>query len=79
MIALMPADLKNDWPKVLDLLEKGENISIRNEQNDEDVAVIIPVNRHQRKNVRPLGLLKGKAGYKIKDNFKMTDEELLAA
>ena len=29
------------------------------------------------KQERPLGILKGKASYKIKDDFKITDEELL--
>lgn len=26
---------------------------------------------------RPIGILKGKASYKIRDDFKITDEELL--
>jgi len=33
--------------------------------------------KYKNKKQRPLGILKGKATYKIKDDFKITDEELL--
>ena len=36
------------------------------------------VNRILPKQERPLGILKGKAQYKIKDDFEITDNELLS-
>jgi hypothetical protein len=47
-------------------------------QNKENFAAIISFKKYQEKENRKLGILKGKASYKIKDNFKMTDEELLS-
>ena len=35
--------------------------------------------RLRKKEPRRLGVLKGKANYKIKSNFKMTDEELISS
>lgn len=41
-------------------------------------AVIVPYEKYKApKKERPLGILKGKASFKIKDDFKMTDEEFL--
>ena len=41
------------------------------------MAVIISYQKYKKKNYRPLGILKGKAKYKFKEDFKITDEELL--
>jgi len=41
------------------------------------VAVIISYEKYKNNQERPLGILKGKATYKIRDDFKITDEELL--
>jgi len=39
----------------------------------------VKVSYKKNKQERPIGILKGKATYKIKDDFKITDEELLNA
>jgi hypothetical protein len=36
-----------------------------------------PSQKYLKKQERTLGILKGKASYQIKNDFKMTDEELL--
>ena len=59
------------------MVKNGEEIIIKNEENQENVAVIISYEKYKNKQERPLGILKGKATYKIKDDFKITDEELL--
>jgi len=64
--------------KILEMVKNGEEIIIKDEENQENVAVIISYGNYKNKQERPLGILKGKATYKIKDDFKITDEELLA-
>ena len=57
----------------------GEEIIVKNEndKNQEGVAVIVPYKKYIKKQERPFGILKGKASYKIKDGFRIADEELL--
>ena len=85
MKALTPNEVINNILKILELVQNGEEIIIKSVKNQENVAVIIPYEQykqylhkqHLQKRERPLGILKGKASYKIKDGFKITDEELL--
>ncbi|XOF33453.1 MAG: type II toxin-antitoxin system Phd/YefM family antitoxin [Candidatus Electrothrix sp. YB6] len=71
--------VSKDILAILDLVSKGEEIVIRNEHNQENIAVIIPYAKYRRqyRKKRKLGILKGKAGFRIKDDFAITDEELL--
>jgi prevent-host-death family protein len=71
--------IKNNFAKILEMVKNGEDIIIiSTDDNEEKVAVIISYNKYKKRKTRPLGILKGKASYKIKDNFKMTDEEVLS-
>lgn len=71
-------EMRKNIQKIIEMVEKGEEIIIKNEQNQEKVAVIISYKKFKLKRERPLGILKGKANYKIKDDFQITDEELLS-
>jgi len=54
-----------DLPEIFD----GMNVEV----------IILPIDisaRHPVKKTRNIGILKGKAGFTVKDDFKMTDEEL---
>ncbi len=64
---------------ILEQVSKGEEIVIRNEHNQENIAVIIPYAkyRQQHRKKRRLGILKGKAGFRMKEDFAVTDEEFL--
>ncbi|MEK9149075.1 MAG: type II toxin-antitoxin system prevent-host-death family antitoxin, partial [Candidatus Desantisbacteria bacterium] len=77
MKTLTYMEIKNNFPGVLDIVKSGEEIVISTGKKRELLAVIIPYEKYQRKEQRSLGVLKGKAHYKIKDNFKITDEEIL--
>ncbi len=77
MKALTQNEVTKNILKVLEMVRSGEEIIIKNEENQENVAVIISYEKYKSKQERPLGILKGKATYKIKDDFKITDEELL--
>lgn len=78
MKALTKKELKKNIFELLELVKKGEEIFIQSDKNQETEAVIIPFKKY-KKGSRPLGILKGKASYRIKDDFKITDEELLSA
>ncbi len=77
MVAVMRNEIIPQWAHILELIQKGESVIVQNEKSAEKIAVIMPYTIFERKSPRPLGLLKGKASYKIKRNFKMTDEEFL--
>ena len=77
MEALTRNEVINNILKILEIVKSGEDIIIKNEENQENVAVIISYKKYKNNQERPLGILKGKATYKIRDDFKITDEELL--
>ena len=60
------------------MVQKGEEVIITNDRNREKLAVILPYHKYHPKKERNLGVLKGKATFKLKDDFKITDEELLS-
>jgi len=51
-------------------------VIIKDNKSPEKIAVIISYEKYEKQKERPLGILKGKANYKIKKNFKINDEEL---
>ncbi len=69
-------ELRDNIFKILEMVEDGEEILIRNEKSRKSIAVLIPYPQYKHKKTRRLGILKGKASYKIRDDFKITDEEL---
>ncbi len=71
--------VSKDIRAILDLVSKGEEVVIRNDDNQENIAVIIPYAkyRQQHRKKRKLGILKGKAGFRMKEDFAVTDEEFL--
>lgn len=79
MKTLTQKDLKSNILKILEMVKSGEDIFIEDEPTQEKIAVMISYQKYKDKENRPLGILKGKASYKIKDDFKISDEELLLA
>ncbi|MDX1641840.1 MAG: type II toxin-antitoxin system prevent-host-death family antitoxin [Balneolaceae bacterium] len=84
MKTLTHPELSKNLAKVLKEVNLGEEIVIKSDETQENIAVLISYKKYQEnedistKSVeRKLGLLKGKATYKIKKDFKITDEELL--
>lgn len=78
MKAFTRKEVKKNIFELLELVKKGEEIFIQSDKDQETEAVIIPFRKYKREN-RPLGILKGRASFRIKNDFKMTDEELLTA
>ncbi|MGB4600648.1 MAG: type II toxin-antitoxin system Phd/YefM family antitoxin [Trichlorobacter sp.] len=79
MQTMTVAEVKSHFSDALDLVQKGEEIVISFGKRKEKVAVLVPFSRYAQKKERSLGLLSGKATCVIKDDFKLTDDELLAS
>ena len=77
METLKVGELKSKFSQVLQRVQAGEEIIISFGKNDKKIAVIVPYDKYMSPSPRPLGLLKGKAECTIKDDFQITDEELL--
>ncbi len=69
--------LKANLSQILKKISDGEEITIEYGKKHEKLAVIIPYKKY-KPTKRKIGILKGKASYKIIDNFKITDKELLS-
>ncbi|EMK01018.1 MULTISPECIES: hypothetical protein [unclassified Leptospira] len=81
-----------DWDKLVDALKKCKHPWVMKktatghkyrfplvglEQEEPTVKSRIPSNKVGEPKKRILGILKGKASFKISDDFKMTEEEFL--
>lgn len=76
MKTLSVANFKADFSSVINDLKKGDEVIIEYGKKHEKLAVIIPY-KNYKKNKRKVGILKGKATFEMKSNFKITDTELL--
>ena len=76
-------ETKDNILEILELVQSGEEIIIKNSKTRKNIAVIVPYEKYQqkgnakKKQERPLGILKGRASYKIKNEFQVTEEEFL--
>jgi prevent-host-death family protein len=77
METLKVGELKNKFSHVLQRVQAGEEIIISLAKKGKKIAVIVPYDKYISASPRRLGLLKGKAQCTIKDDFRMSDEELL--
>lgn len=74
----MVEEVKNNFAAVLAIIKQGEKITIRSSQKKENLAVLIPFSKYEDKPKRKLGLLESKASFTLRDDFKITDQELLS-
>ena len=71
------ADFKANFSGWLDAVRQGERIAIQYGRRKEIVAILTPPTRLVAGSSRRLGVLKGKARFKVRPAFKMTEAELL--
>jgi prevent-host-death family protein len=74
---LQVGEFKARFSKVLEDIKKGEEITISFGKKKEKIAVIIPYKKYKKNIHRKLGILEKRASVRIKENFSITDEELL--
>ena len=62
----------------MSILHTGQDVLITDEKNLEKLAVITPYGKYRRQGTRKIGILKGKAEMTIKQDFQISDQELLS-
>ena len=77
MKSLQVGEFKRKFSEILDHVRNGEEITITFGKKREKVAILLPYDKYKNKNKRKLGILKNRASFRIKDNFKITDDELI--
>jgi antitoxin (DNA-binding transcriptional repressor) of toxin-antitoxin stability system len=69
-------ELKTHFSEVLHKVQKGERFGILYGRGKKPVAMIVPFVEEIKKK-RQLGILEGKVTIEFKDDFEMTDDELI--
>jgi len=77
MYQLTVGQFKSKFSQVLEKVLQGESVGITYGKSKKKVAALVPYKKYAGEKRIKLGLLKGKASYKISGDFKMTDEEFL--
>lgn len=68
-----------DLLHLLKMVQQGEDIIIKDDQEQENIAVLMSYPKYRNSNhERPLGILKGVASYKIVGDFEVTNEKWFA-
>jgi len=71
-------ELKTRFSEVIGRLKEGQEIVISYGKKKVKIAVLVPYDRYKTKPKRELGLLKSRGRCVIHEDFKMSDEEILA-
>ncbi|MBI3525723.1 MAG: type II toxin-antitoxin system Phd/YefM family antitoxin [Betaproteobacteria bacterium] len=80
MRTLTIGEFKAQFSDVLTTVQAGESVVVCYGRKMERVAVLVPYAEFAANaGKRPLGLLKGRASFSVADDFKLTDDEFLAA
>lgn len=69
--------LKTHFSDVIEQVIGGEKVTINYGRKKEKVAVIVPYPEYVGTKKRTIGIKEKKASYRIKADFKMTDEDVL--
>lgn len=80
MKTMTVGELKAHFSEVLEQLAKtGEPVAISYGKKKEKIAAIVPYSQVKPVEDRQLGVMQGRASYKLHDDFVIGDEELLSA
>lgn len=74
---LQVGELKTKFSEILNDVKKGEEVTISFGKKKEKIAVIVPYSKYKKKTDRNLGILEKKASFKLFDDFKISDDDLL--
>ncbi len=81
MLAISSANAKNEFSQVLKDVQQGKKFIIEYGKKHKKIAMIVPYDEklleEQELKPRKFGIYKGKFDFKMHDDFKMTDKELL--
>ncbi len=71
------AEFKSRFADVLKAVQAGEEVAVSYGKRHETIGVLIPYAKYRRKTARKLGQLAGKATFRTRADFKISDDELL--
>ena len=73
-------EMRENFLRIFETVQHGKNVVIIGDEGKEKLSIIVPYQKYGQsaKGERTLGPLKGKAGFRIKADFKITDEEFLS-
>lgn len=75
---LLPVgEFKAKFSEVLQKVQQGASFGITYGKDKKKVAALVPYRKLIKQTKFNLGLLEGKASFKIHNDFKVTDEEFL--
>lgn len=77
MYELPVGQFKSKFSEMLGIVLQGNTVGITYGKNKKKVAALVPYNKYTSGQKIKLGILEGKASYKIKKGFKMTEMEFL--
>ncbi len=79
MKSIQIGKLKSEFSSVLKEVEqKGESFVVEYGKKHKKIALIIPYSEaYANKTTRQFGIMEGKGSYKMKNDFELSDEELL--
>ena len=77
MYQLTVGEFKSKFSEVLEKVLQGGSVGITYGKNKKKVAALVPYDKYISDKKIKLGILEGKASFKIKEGFKMTEEEFL--
>ena len=79
MKTLMTGEFKEKFFEVLEIVKHGEEVTIKSGKKEENIAVLVPFEKYiGKQKKRKLGILESKASFSLKEDFEITDEELLS-
>ena len=79
MKTMAVGELKTHFSEILTAVQKGQSIAVGFGRNKRKIAVIVPYREYRTTHGRRLGLLQGKARFRVHADFKVADEEFLAS
>lgn len=72
-------EFKAKFSDILEEVRRGAIVGVRYGRGTKPVALLVPPNQAPRLAPRKLGPLQGKASFRLKRGFKMSDAELLGS
>lgn len=82
MRTLTIGEFKAQFSTILDAVQAGESVVVCYGRKKERVAALVPYRQFAATIPaprRPLGLLKGRAGFSMTEDFALSDDEFLAS
>ncbi len=77
MKTLAVGELKSQFSAVLTEMQEGHAVAVGFGKSKRRVAVLIPYRQYRKTAGRRLGLLEGRANFRIPGDFSLSDEDML--